>query len=108
MRPGASWSALFPRLHRDETARWQAFAWLETNAVQVAFHGHTHVQMVHAWDATTRRVRTTTQEHQLALQPATRYIIGVGSAGAPDDGPHLRYAIYDAATTTVWLRRLSH
>jgi hypothetical protein len=30
----------------------------------------------------------------------------VGSAGAPDDGPHLRYAIYDAAHT-VLLRRLS-
>jgi hypothetical protein len=35
-----------------------------------------------------------------------RYLIGVGSAGAPDDGPQLRYAIYDETTAQVWLRRL--
>lgn len=99
--------ALFSRLHRDDTALWQALAWLETHDVQVVFHGHTHVQMVHAWQSATNRLHTTTQQSQLTLQPATRYVVGVGSAGAPDDGPWLRYAIYDATAGTVLLRRLS-
>ncbi len=107
LRPGMSWSTLFPRLHRDDTALWQALAWLETHDVQVVFHGHTHVQMVHAWQSATNRLHTTTQQSQLTLQPATRYVVGVGSAGAPDDGPWLRYAIYDATAGTVLLRRLS-
>lgn len=107
LRPGMSWSALFPRLHRDEPALWQAFAWLETHDVQVAFHGHTHVQMVRSWEPATNRLHTTTQHSQITLQPATRYVIGVGSAGAPDDGPWLRYAIFDSTAGTVLLRRLS-
>lgn len=106
LRPGMSWSALFPRLHRDETARWQAFAWLETHAVQVAFHGHTHVQMVHTWEPGERPLPPSTHPGRLVLQPGRRYIVGVGSAGAPDDGPHPRYAIYDAQAGTVTLRRL--
>lgn len=106
MQPGTSWSALFPRLHRDETALWRAFAWLESHAVRVAFHGHTHVQMVHAWDVNSSKLHTSTQGQQVSLQAGVRYVIGVGSAGAPDDGPHLRYAVYDAAARTVLLRRL--
>ena len=107
LRPGMSWSALFPRLHRDEQARWLAFAWLETHDVQVAFHGHTHVQMVYRWERDTHRLHAATQQSRVTLQPGMRYLIGVGSAGAPDDGPHLRYAIYDAQASTVILRHLA-
>jgi len=107
LRPGVSWSALFPRLHRDEQARWLAFAWLETRDVQVAFHGHTHVQMVYRWERDAHRLHAATQQSRVTLQPGMRYLIGVGSAGAPDDGPHLRYAIYDAQASTVILRHLA-
>ena len=106
LRPGMSWSTLFPRLHQDETARWRAFAWLETHDVQVAFHGHTHVQMVHTWQPATSALHTSTRQSEILLQPATRYVIGVGSAGSPDDGPHLRYAIYDSAANLVKLRQI--
>jgi len=36
----------------------------------------------------------------------TRYLIGVGSAGQPDDGPALRYTVYDDGTNVVTLRKL--
>ena len=107
LRPGMSWSALFPRLHRDEAARWHALAWLESHDLQVAFHGHTHVQMVWTWELEANRLRAATQQERIKLQPASRYLIGVGSAGAPDDGPLLRYAIYDEGAATVLLRRLN-
>ena len=49
MATGQKWSALFPRLHLDQEAVWQAFAWMEAAGVSLAFHGHTHVQMVWQW-----------------------------------------------------------
>ena len=114
MRNGLSWQTLFPRLHRNEAARWAAFAALEAAGVQVAFHGHTHVQDVWAWaddEQGQRRLHNFHDLTELTLEPGlttapNRYLIGVGSAGAPDDGPQLRYAIYDEATAQVWLRQL--
>jgi predicted phosphodiesterase len=114
MANGLSWRALFPRLHRQEAARWEAFAVLETAGVQVAFHGHTHIQEVWAWTDDgnrQRRLRTFREPIAFLLEQGlptapNRYLIGVGSAGAPDDGPFLRYVVYDERTGQVWLRRL--
>lgn len=114
MRNNLSWHALFPRLHRHEGARWEAFATLEATDVQVAFHGHTHVQEVWAWAADgqgERRLRNFRDPSEFTLETGlptapNRYLIGVGSAGAPDDGPQLRYVIYDETTAQVWLRQL--
>lgn len=111
---GVGWLSLFPRLHRNEEARWAALAALEAANVRVAFHGHTHVQEVHGWlDEGTgqRRLRTFREPSAFTLDPGlldapNRYLVGVGSAGAPDDGPQLRYAIYDEVTQQVILRRL--
>ena len=114
MRNNLSWHTLFPRLHRHEGARWEALATLEATDVQVAFHGHTHVQEVWAWadeGQGQRRLRNFREPAEFTLEPGSptapnRYPIGVGSAGAPDDGPQLRYVIYDETTAQVWLRQL--
>ncbi|MDQ3248553.1 MAG: metallophosphoesterase [Chloroflexota bacterium] len=112
---GVGWSTLFPRLNHNDEARWNALAALETANLRVAFHGHTHVQQV--WvcqeDGNGRRhLRAFSEPDEFRLEtglPAapTRYLIGVGSAGQPDDGPALGYAIYDDVTKVVTLRRLA-
>lgn len=114
MANGISWSTLFPRLHRNEHARWVALAALETGNRRVAFHGHTHIQMVWAWQAEQagqRQLRSFTEPVEFDLdggpvEAPTRYLIGVGSAGQPDDGPKLCYALYDDNARRVVLRRL--
>lgn len=117
MRQGLRWHQLFPRLHLDEEARWQALAALEAEGLQVAFHGHTHVQQV--WRYGDRRWRQLGAPHELHLESGDdvagaavdaptppRYLIGVGSAGAPQDGTALRYAVYDSTARAVTLIRL--
>lgn len=103
---GISWHELFPRLHNDEHARWAALAALETTNQRAAFHGHTHIQQV--WQYQNGRWRTFAGPTEFMLEPGTaeqptRYLIGVGSAGAPQDGPALRYAIYDDRDRSVQL-----
>lgn len=109
-----SWHALFPRLHRQEEARWAALATLEAANLHIAFHGHTHVQELYAWESDEtgqRRLRVvrTPGDYTMTLgQPTApnRYLVGVGSAGAPDDGPGLCYVLYDDVSRQVVLRRL--
>ncbi len=134
MAAGVSWYTLFPRLNRNEAARWDALAALEAADARVAFHGHTHVQEVYAWTTpgttpvtipvttpgtTPEKITSQGHRHLRALPEPTefilevgdptapnRYLVGVGSAGAPDDGPQLRYVLYDDETQQVTLRRL--
>lgn len=114
MAGNQSWHALFPRLNRQEEARWAALATLEAANCRVAFHGHTHVQELYCWEhdeAGRRHLRVDRTPGEFTLHqgnPTTsnRYLIGVGSAGAPDDGPGLCYVLYDDRTQQVVLRRL--
>ena len=114
MAIGISWHTLFPRLNYNEQARWNALAALEAANLRVAFHGHTHVQQVWVWESDRsgqRQLRAFTEPAEFSLEhgPAdtpTCYLIGVGSAGQPDDGPALRYAVYDDGTNVVTLRKL--
>ena len=106
MQPGMSWSAVFPRLHQDVDAVWRAFAWMEHTGAAVVFHGHTHVQMVWVWEPATNKLRSFTNQERVLLIPGTRTLVGVGSAGVPEDGPWPRYAIYDDKTRSVQLRRI--
>lgn len=118
---GLGWHRVFPRLHQDEEARWAAFAALEMADARVAFHGHTHVQRAWAWapDALGRRqIRPILPARhpeedvtEICLDPGTpeapaRYIVGVGSIGAPDDGPWPRFAVYDDEAQVVLLGRM--
>jgi len=114
MTAGIGWNTLFPRLNRNEAARWNAFAALEAADARVAFHGHTHVQEVHAWTTNTvghRHFQAFREPAEFVLEAGdptapNRYLVGVGSAGTPDDGPQLRYVLYDDETQQVSLRRL--
>jgi predicted phosphodiesterase len=106
MKPGMSWSALFPRLHQNTNAVWNALAWMETHDVTIAFHGHTHVQMVWVWELATNQLRSFASLERVRLAPGTRTIVGVGSAGVPEDGPWPRYAIYDDDARIVLMRCL--
>lgn len=115
MATAARWHVLFPRLNHDELARWQALAKLQSDDLSAVFHGHTHVQEVWAWadDGTgTRQLRSFRGPADLVLDPGpahapSRYLIGVGSAGQPHDGPQPRYVLFDDVTGVVQLRRLS-
>lgn len=98
MAHGVGWGQLFPRLHTNEDARWLALATLETNNQRAAFHGHTHIQRV--WAYQKGRWQTFNGPAEFTLEAGTeehpnRYLIGVGSAGAPQDGTSLRFALYD-------------
>ncbi|MFN8443384.1 MAG: metallophosphoesterase family protein [Caldilineaceae bacterium] len=113
MQRGVGWMRLFPRLHSNEDARWQAFAALEAQDMRVAFHGHTHVQLAWSWamsESGTRRLRSLSVG-AIELTPGNpqqpnRYLIGVGSAGQPNDGDQGKYAIYDETLGVVELRSL--
>src|SRR5690606_10311884 len=89
MAQGIGWSQLFPRLNHNEEARWSALAALESSNKRAAFHGHTHIQQ--AWVYAARRWRSFYGPAEFTLEEGTeelpmRYLIGVGSAGAPQDG----------------------
>ncbi len=107
---GLSWHALFPRLHTQVEARIHAWAALDASGLVAAFHGHTHIQQV--WRYPPARGHSFVGPTEFALpprgepgvgEPQLRYLIGVGSAGAPQDGPALRYALYDEDTRVVTL-----
>jgi predicted phosphodiesterase len=109
MARGIGWNQLFPRLHTNEEARWSALAALETSNQRAAFHGHTHVQQV--WVYAAQRWRSFNGPAEFTLEPGTpeaptRYLIGVGSAGDPQDGPALCYALYDDSDHSVQLIKL--
>lgn len=106
MANGVGWSQLFPRLHNNEEARWAALAALEMRDQRAAFHGHTHIQQV--WIYENQRWRCVNGPAEFILEPgnlqhATRYLIGVGSAGDPQDGSALRFALYDDHDKSVQL-----
>lgn len=109
---GGTWMRLFPHLDRHEGAMWSALAVLEAENARVAFHGHTHRQQVQVWtaDAHGRRcLRTVSTADRFELTPGpahqpSRYLIGVGSVGKPDEDARPRYAIYDEEAEYVQLR----
>ena len=118
LQQGANWLDIFPRLHRNQLAVWHALAILEEDDLCAAFHGHTHVQAVWTWqvdqsaaEKNKRRLNSSTHLSRFALDVGpsdakSRYLIGVGSAGDPQDGPQLRYALYDDVSRIVELRRI--
>jgi len=102
---GRSWRSLFPYLMEDEKYIWRALAELEMAGKSLLFHGHTHLQAAWQWEPAgrLRPVRNPVFD----IKPGHRYIIGVGSAGLPEDGCWAAYALYDDETSNVELRCLS-
>jgi predicted phosphodiesterase len=88
-----SWRDLFPRLDRNEDARWHAYAKLETRGKQILFHGHTHIQV--AWRIGTSGAMTRIEQKQIHIVRGYHYIVGVGSVGKPESASRSQYAIYD-------------
>jgi predicted phosphodiesterase len=102
---GNSWRSLFPYLTEDESYLWQTFAELEATGKNLFFHGHTHLQAVWQWEPGGRLRQV--NEAAFVIKPDHRYIVGVGSAGLPEDGCWAAYALYDEETSRVELRCLS-
>jgi predicted phosphodiesterase len=109
-RTGVRWRQIFPFLDQDDEARWSALAALEQRSARVAFHGHTHVQLAWAWqpDAAGHMKLRPVKRRRMELLAGTedapsRYLIGVGSIGQPEDGPTPRYVLYDDVAGTVEL-----
>jgi predicted phosphodiesterase len=102
---GLHWSHLFPSLQHSEAHRLAAFAALESAGAGVFLHGHTHMQ--EAWrqlpDGTLERIPGEARE--LTLEPADRWLVGVGSVGDPHDGPGVCYALYDSTERRLTWRR---
>jgi hypothetical protein len=88
----------------DERFIWRTLAILEKADKSVFFHGHTHVQTAWGWepDGRLREVRDTT----FKLEAKHRYVVGVGSAGLPEDGCWAAYTLYDEDLSQVEQRCL--
>jgi diadenosine tetraphosphatase ApaH/serine/threonine PP2A family protein phosphatase len=95
------WSTLFPRLERDENARWKACAELVRRGKRVLFHGHSHRQV--AWRVDPAGSMRCISGKWFQLQADKRYIVGVESVGQPEDGRKPCYAIYNPTEHTVAL-----
>lgn len=93
-RTGQSWRALFPYLNVDEDYLWQALAELEMADKAVLFHGHTHQQAIWRWAPTGRMQQVRAIE--VEVKAGYHYVVGVGSAGLPQEGGWADYTLYDA------------
>lgn len=103
-RTGMTWRALFPYPGQDEDTLWKIYAELLAKDKHIFFHGHTHRQQIWAIDRR-ERLKSLKVDH-LALENDVYLIIGVGSLGHPEDGPHPRYVIYDSRTRRIEPRTL--
>jgi predicted phosphodiesterase len=103
-RHQVSLSKLFPYLHYESEALWQAIAALVEAGVRLMFHGHTHRQLGWRFTADNRLQKIT--RRTVALQPGDTIIVGVGSVGRPLDGPGAAYVIYDDQARQVELLRV--
>jgi predicted phosphodiesterase len=102
--PSRSWRDLFPYLTHEEHL-WRAVAELEVAGKHILFHGHTHRQAVWHWEpaGALRRVPAAWIE----VLPGHRYVVGIGSAGAPEDEGWAAYALHDTEAGLVELVRLN-
>jgi diadenosine tetraphosphatase ApaH/serine/threonine PP2A family protein phosphatase len=104
-RTGEGWRALFPYLTEGEEFLWRALAELEVADKAILFHGHTHRQSIWHWRPQGRLMRV--QAATVPIEAGSRYCVGVGSVGLPEDGAWAAYALYDTETTRLELVRLS-
>jgi predicted phosphodiesterase len=106
---GLHWTHLFPSMQHSEAGRAAAFAALEAGDASVFFHGHTHTQ--EAWqlipNGSPQRIEAADASGgELFLDPAARWLVGVGSVGDPHDGPGACYALYEPETRRLIWRRV--
>jgi diadenosine tetraphosphatase ApaH/serine/threonine PP2A family protein phosphatase len=88
-------------------SRFQAWQILEAQEQLVCFIGHTHRPFV--WELLMAGVVTEQRPEIITLDPASRYLMNVGSVGQPRDGdPRCSYAIVDQAAQTVEFRKVPY
>ena len=77
----------------------------------VCFYGHTHLPVIFARSpqGLTAAVPNGSAEMAVTLAPGAQYLINPGSVGQPRDGdPRAGFAVYDAETREVILRRVAY
>ena len=93
----AQWGYVFNNL--DAAA---SFTYQHTT---VCFFGHTHVPMAFVRDDGIQRIKI----EYLPIEPASKYLINVGSVGQPRDGDwRASYCIYDIEDNSVEQRRVKY
>lgn len=98
------WQDIFPRLDRDENARWMAYAELLGQDKRVCFHGHTHLQAV--WRIGPDNSMSATRTRGIRFETDAHYIVSVGSVGEPEDSPWPSYVLYDVHQGAIELQRV--
>ena len=97
-------SRLFPYLHFESPILWEIIAALTQANIPLMFHGHTHRQLV--WRFTVDHHLQKLTHRTIALRAGDTLIVGVGSAGRPEDGPGAAYTIYDDQAAQIELIRV--
>lgn len=88
------------------TDREQAEAAFQFMDRPVCFVGHTHVPEVFIQEG---KNIYASMDSRIKLNPASRYIINVGSVGQPRDGnPLAAYCIYDTDARTFEIKRIAY
>jgi predicted phosphodiesterase len=91
------WGYVFDELEAESNFNYQT--------TTVCFHGHTHQPAVFEKAGRVARTNGT----RTSLQLGKKYFINVGSVGQPRDGDsRASYALYDANTREVELRRVKY
>jgi len=92
------WTYVFDKLAAAENFTRQS--------LPLCFNGHTHIPL--AFQCRNGVVKGGTYT-QFTVDPGIRYLVNVGSVGQPRDGrTDATYAVYDATTRTVELRRVDY
>ncbi len=74
--------------------------WLRDHSVALRFHGHTHVQLVHAEQAS--GPAKLAGHRTVELRPRCHYLVNPGSVGQPRDGdPRAAYALWHRTSGSV-------
>lgn len=82
----------------------------------LCFHGHTHIPKIFTWDGVNSIQHyeilyplSLEDEAIFAVRPNIKYLINVGSVGAPRDGdPRACYTIYDTDRNYVIIRHVAY
>lgn len=96
---------VFPYYLSISDSLWQAFADLLAGHMPIFFHGHTHRQMVWAFNNNNKISQKAATS--FIINPDETYIIGVGSVGQPKDSTKPGYAIFDSEAKSVEFLRLT-
>lgn len=103
-RAHISMSVGFPYYHTLSDGLWRGLTALLEAQTPVFFHGHTHRQGMWIFGPDNRLAQAAPVSRQ--LEPGYTYLIGVGSAGRPQDSNRPGYVVYDSNTRLVEFVRL--